>query len=224
MNFRKTMFSGAVRVGEGQVVTVADVEVTIEENEVNRLMERCRQEALADIGLLAACLDERVGTEILSENLYVLDAGDAPMLVADRVVRRRTFVPSSNVNPLTQQLLSTLGDLTDKDRKAYGFGARWFQKAVTLGPTPDAVVMLWAAAEGLAQNYCVRVLRTGAKGVKAIESAVAHLGHDISDFPISIGRVFGVRSEVVHQGTESHDHMDDAYYELEMVVRLLLRK
>lgn len=224
VNFQKSMFSGVVRVGEGQVVTVADLALTVREQEVNLLMEQCRQEILAEVGLLAACLDERVGMDILAENLYVLEEGGSPFAVVDRLTQRRSFVPSNDIDVRTRSTLDGLSQLTDEHRHSYGFGSRWFQKAVALGPTPDAVVMLWASAEGLAQNYCARVLGKNWDGVKAIEAAIDHLRFDTRDFPIPIGRVFGVRSEIVHKGVEDPTYLDYAYYELEIVVRLLLRQ
>lgn len=46
---------------------------------------------------------------------------------------------------------------------------------------------------------------------------------DTGEFSVSVGRLAGLRAEVVHGGLESPELLRDGYYELEVMARLLLR-
>jgi hypothetical protein len=81
-------------------------------------------------------------------------------------------------------------------------------------------VFLWIAMEALAPP-------TG-KGdnrphVRRVEDALAEAGLALDQLQLSIGRLAGLRAEVVHKGIEQPELLYTGFYELEALARLLLR-
>src|SRR5262249_19130303 len=57
-----------------------------------------------------------------------------------------------------------------------------------------------------------------------IETALRAAGMDPDSLPISVGRLIGLRGEVQHHGREVDDRLRAAFYEMEAVVRALIRQ
>jgi hypothetical protein len=106
-----------------------------------------------------------------------------------------------------------------QERAELGAG-RWYLRAVQSGLTPDAVVFLWIAMEALAPP-------TG-KGdsrpeVRRVEETLTEAGLALDQLELSVGRLAGVRADVVHKGMERPELLYGGFYELEALARLLLR-
>jgi hypothetical protein len=150
--------------------------------------------------MLAALLDERVAQRELLEDLIVYDStGSRPWASVDTGVRVRDFLPRNRVLTKQRQLLEQLASFDMSQERAELGAGRWYLRAVQSGPTPDAVVFLWIAMEALAPP-------TG-KGdnrphVRRVEDALAEAGLALDQLQLSIGRLAGLRAEVVHKGIE----------------------
>jgi len=59
--------------------------------------------------------------------------------------------------------------------------------------------------------------------VRRVEDALAEAGLALNQLPLSIGRLAGLRAEVVHKGIEQPELLYAGFYELEALARLLLR-
>jgi hypothetical protein len=91
---------------------------------------------------------------------------------------------------------------------------------VQSGPTPDAVVFLWIAMKALAPPTGKGDTRTD---VRRVEDALTEAGLALDQLQLSIGRLAGLRAEVVHKGIEQPELLYTVFYELEALARLLLR-
>jgi hypothetical protein len=171
--------------------------------------------------MLAALLDEQVAQQELLEDLIVYDStGSRPWASVDTGVRVRDFLPRNRVLTKQRQLLEQLASFDMSQERAELGAGRWYLRAVQSGPTPDAVVFLWIAMEALAPP-------TG-KGdnrphVRRVEDALAEAGLALDQLQLSIGRLAGLRAEVVHKGIEQPELLYTGFYELEALARLLLR-
>jgi hypothetical protein len=103
---------------------------------------------------------------------------------------------------------------------------RWYLRAAQLGPTADAIVFLWIALEALSKPAWGTKLSKPDKrrtDVEWVEEAVRATGVDTSALEPDIGRLAGLRAEIVHGGVEAPALLRPGYYTLEAIVRLLLR-
>jgi hypothetical protein len=170
--------------------------------------------ALSAAGMLAAVLDERVaGTEVF-EDAILFHKGEF-VGAADIRGRVRTYLPFE-VNPTDQRALDRLAELTASESSPVARAARLYRRAALEGPTADAYAMLWVAAE------CFSEHRSPSR--KDIEEALKAGGLDPDGLPISIGRLIDLRGKILHHGVESDDRLTLAFYEMEAVVRTLIRQ
>jgi hypothetical protein len=107
-------------------------------------------------------------------------------------------------------------ELTASEASPVARAARLYRRAALEGPTADAYAMLWVAAE------CFSEHRSPSK--KDIEKALKAGGMDPDGLPINIGRLIELRGKIQHHGVESDDRLTMAFYEMEAVVRTLIRQ
>lgn len=117
-------------------------------------------------------------------------------------------------------MLEQLGSFDLAQERAELGAGRWYLRAVQSGPTPDAVVFLWIAMEALAPP-------TG-KGdsrpeVRRVEETLTEAGLALDQLELSVGRLAGLRADVVHKGMEQPELLYAGFYELEALARLPLR-
>lgn len=224
--YEKQMEHGVVAVADNDWITLCQLNVTVPIDLTNAMVA-WRDEGLAAVGVLAALLDERVAQEAILEDLLVFNApGDEVIGVVDHVQRVRRFQPANRVLSEHRGVLDRLGGLDLTSENATLASSRWYLRAAQLGPTPDAIVFLWIAAEALAKpRYGAKL--TAEEGrrtdVKWVELAVAEAGLPPHLIDPPIGRLADLRAAVVHGGLEDHPLLSPGYYALEAIVRLLIR-
>lgn len=209
--FDKSMRREAV--ADGEVITILSITAAPPENLEDGFAE-WRPRALAAAGMLAAILDERITGREVFEDAVLFHKG-AFVAAADMRGRVRTYLPFE-VNPADRRALDRLRELTASESSPVARAARLYRRAALEGPTADAYAMLWAAAE------CFSEHRSPSK--KDIEKALRAGGMDPDGLPISIGRLIGLRGKIQHHGVESDDRLSTAFYEMEAVVRTLIRQ
>jgi hypothetical protein len=57
-----------------------------------------------------------------------------------------------------------------------------------------------------------------------LKEALVRLDVNVEEWPLSIPRLYWIRGEVVHRGREFPDDLEQGYYLLEAIVRILLRE
>lgn len=210
--FDKSMTLG-VEVGHGEVMTVCET-YREPEPDLGGAIMGWREEARAALGILAALLDDRVAIEIRFEDMITMSAGK-PIGSADARTLLRSFLPF-DVTGEERQAISELADIDATKLGPLSEAARWYLKAAEAGPTSDAVVYLWIAIEALTPH------RTTSP--KTVESMLVASGFNpewLGDLPM--GRLAGVRADIVHKGERDHPLVRAAHYRLETVVRVLIR-
>jgi len=173
-----------------------------------------RPRALSAAGMLAAVLDERVAGPETFEDAILFRKGEF-VGAADMRGRVRTYLPFE-VNQADRRALDRLAELTASESSPVARAARLYRRAALEGPTADAYAMLWVAAE------CFSEHRSPSK--KDIEKSLKAGGMDPDGLPISIGRLIELRGKIQHHGVESDDRLTMAFYEMEAVVRTLIRQ
>jgi hypothetical protein len=222
--FLKHMDQGVIELARGYRLTVCTIDVTVPDDTVVAIRE-WRDEALAALAFLVAVLDERIAQEVLGEDLLVFDDVGAPSGAVDQVTQVRRFVPKR----VLQQHRQVLSELRLQDPAASSpvvAAARWYLRAAQGGVTPDGVVFLWIALEALAKPaYGTKLTKTERKlsDVEWVERALRDAGVDPTSVEPTVGRLAGLRAEIVHGGVETPALLRDGYYALEILVRALLR-
>lgn len=221
-HYDKTMHQGYLQVGQGLQLTLAELPVVVPRSQpIQGAFAQWRDQVLAAISILAAVLDERVAQRELLEDLIVYDStGSRPRAAVETEVRIRDFLPKKRVLSQQRQLLDQLGTFDLSHERAELGAGRWYLRAVQAGPTPDAVVFLWIAMEGLAPPSSKGDSRTQ---VQRVEEALTEAGLALDQLELSIGRLAGLRADVVHKGMEQPELLYAGFYELEALARLLLR-
>jgi hypothetical protein len=185
-----------------------------------------RDESLAALAFVVAVLDERIAQEVLAEDLLLFDEGGAPKGAADHVAQVRAFIPSQRVIRQHREVLDALRELDPAESSPLVAAARWYLRAAQSGVTPDAVVFMWIALEALTKPvYGTKLSKTQMRlsDVDWVERGLRDAGLDPTAVDPSVGRLAGLRAEIVHGGVESPSLLRDGYYTLEVLVRLLLR-
>lgn len=200
-------------VAAGEVITILSITASPPQNLEDGFAE-WRPRALAASGMLAAVLDERIAGREIFEDAILFHEGTF-VGAADMRGRVRTYLPFE-VNPADRRALDRLGELTASESSPVARAARLYRRAALEGPTADAYAMLWVAAE------CFSEHRSPSK--KDIEEALKAGGMDPEGLPISIGRLIDLRGKIQHHGVESDDRLSTAFYEMEAVVRTLIRQ
>ena len=168
---------------------------------------------MSAVGMLAALLDERVAQELILEDLIILDDDGKPLHAADMRSRLRLFLPFPISRRQAEMLIELDGRGLDEPAAS---AARGYLRAASAGPTADAIVAFWIALEALAG--------TAGRGVVArVKDSVRAAGVDPADVEPSIGRLWGLRADVVHKGLHDAPLLKEGFYPLEALTRLLLR-
>lgn len=206
-------FHPYVPVGDPRPISLLEIEDTFPEA-ASDAFDRWRSEALAAAGVLAAVLDERLTQRPLFEDVLIFGSSGELKGATDVTLRLRHFVPY----PVTATETLALESLKRAEVRetADASAARWYLRAAQLGPTADSIVFLWIALDALLGT-------NGDKVVPALKTRLEGLGVDPSTFPVSIGRLYGLRGDIVHGGREEGDHLRAGFYILEFCVRVLLR-
>jgi hypothetical protein len=216
--FVKHMEHG-VEVGHGCCVTVCQLDVVLP-CRMSASTRIWRDQALGALSLLVALFDERLAQEELAEDLLVFDEDGIDVVAAlDYVPDLPTF---RAVNRVLEEHCAVLAGLSGTDLGADDpklAAGRWYLRAAQLGPTPDAIVFLWIALEALSRAGGKR----RGKHVALVERAVQEAGFDPAAIEPRVGRLAGLRADVVHRGMEQPAILREGYYMLEQLVRLLLR-
>jgi hypothetical protein len=215
-----------IPVGAGYRVTVCILPVELTEN-LSLGITAWRDECLAALSLVVALFDERIAQAELAED--VITESNEPRgttVVIDHRVGVREFQPTNRVLSDHLDAVAALRHVdTHRDDPVFA-AARWYLKAAQEGPSPDAIVYLWISLEALSKP------RWGTKEYKAtrkegdvalVERAIAATGFDLALLNPDIGRLAGLRAEIVHGGVEAPALLRPGFYTLEAMTRLLLR-
>jgi hypothetical protein len=222
----KHMDQDVLELAAGYRLTICTIDVAVPADLV-RAMREWRDEALAAMAFVVAVLDERIAQEVLAEDLLLFDDAGNPNGAADHVTQVRAFVSSQRV---VEQHRRVLHDLSDHDPAASSpvvAAARWYLRAVQNGVTPDAVVFFWIALEALTKPpYGSKLSKAEKKtsDVAWVEQGLRNAGLNPDALQPPVGRLAGLRAEIVHGGVESPTLLREGYYTLELCVRLLLRQ
>jgi hypothetical protein len=206
-------------VGTGRPLTVYSLDVTIPDDfqDARRLW---RNEALSAAGFLAMMLDERIAQEQVMEDVTVFSHGEILNRI-DVEALVRTFEPS---NPWFEEYGEELGRFVEADdRPRLRSACRWYLRAASAGPTAEGYVLLWVALEALLPAQGGGRSRNEVRELEgALQRADPNLDPRTMINP-TIGRLAGLRAQIMHQGLESGEMITRGFYTLESLTRLLLR-
>lgn len=181
--------------------------------EVEGSMLAWRAAAEGAAGALASVLDERIAGEVLLEDVVLQNTGRT-VGAADVRERVRTFLPLE-VTALDRPALAALADL-DLTESGVGRAGRLLRRATLEGPTADAYVMLFVAAES--------VLETRQPSKREFDAVLEEAGINPHGLPLHTGLLISLRGQIVHEGLEDHERLRIAYYEMEAIVKILIRR
>jgi hypothetical protein len=174
-----------------------------------------RQRTLGSVGALSALLDERIALEELFEDALLVNPRDEEQVTtADLTPRVRNFLPRV-FSETEEQLVENHPESSDVPPTT-AVAARWYLRGAQAGPTLDSIVSFWIAIEAL-------VPEGGKKTDKQVEDALRDAGTDLATLPISVGRLYGLRGQIVHRGLEDPPLLREGHYVLETIVRTLIR-
>lgn len=210
--FDKTM--SRFSVGEGEFLLVISIRAKVSAlAEIEALLPGWRATAESTAGLLATVLDERVGHQELFEDVVLLRDG-VFVGAGDSKTQIRTFVPAE-VSALDVPALEALSGHGNENPRA-SRAARLLRRAVLEGPTADAFVLLFVAAES--------VLDSRQPSKREFDALLESAGLNPDGLPVHTGRLIGLRGRIVHEGLEEDPNLRVAFYEMEAIVRLLIRR
>lgn len=224
-HYVKHMDQDVIEVAAGYRITICTIDVRVPDDLVTAMRE-WRDEALAALGFVVAILDERIAQEVLAEDLLLFDDSGIPIGAADHVQHIRAFPPTQRV---LNEHLAVLTGLAATDPSAddpLTSAARWYLRAAQSAVTPDAVVFLWIALEAVSKpRFGTKMTKPQKKlsDVEWVERALRSAGVDPTLISPSVGRLAGLRAEIVHGGVETPALLGDGYYVLEALTRLLIR-
>jgi hypothetical protein len=205
-------------VGHDRPLTIYSLDVTVPDD-VSSALDVWRNEVVAAAGFLSMVLDERIAQEPILEDL-VTAAPNGPSVYVDVQRGIRTFEPA---NSWFEEFAAELSrfqapETADRLRTA----CRWYLRGAGAGPTPDGVVLFWIALESLVPPSTSGKARNQ---VRDLENAVRSAYPDLDPTRIipPIGRLAGLRADIVHRGIEADPLIREAFYTLEALTRLLLR-
>jgi hypothetical protein len=211
------VFDKAMRrldIGDGELLAVLWIEESPVPDDLEAAFNRWRAHALAAAGMVAAVLDERVvGKEQFEDAVLLL--GDQFVGGADMRGQARSYLPFDVTAP-DRAALEQLSAFDLSESQAAARAARLYRRAALEGPTADAYAMLWVAAE------CFSSQRSPSR--KEIEQSLIGAGLDPASLPLHVGLLIDLRGKVQHHGLEGGDRLQTAYYEMEAVVRSLIRQ
>jgi len=201
-----------LQVAAGVPLTVCHLPVVLPTEQKPAQFAAWRDEIYSATGLLVALLDDRVAQRELFEDFLLFD-GDQWIGLADRQGHVRNFLPF----PLTDADEAVLHDLPsaaipEKARVA----ARWYLRGAQLGPAADGIPLFWTALEAI-------VGAEGRQVVRQVEDALREIGEDPATLDPSVGRLFGLRADIVHHGEAELEPVVVGWYALERICRNLFR-
>ena len=157
-------------------------------------------------------LDDRLAIDELFEDV-ILFSGDEPVAAADQVDLLRSYLPYE-VTGAERAALDQLAkiDLDERGDPAVR-AARWYLRAIELGPTAEAVIFFWCALEALAPQ--------GMTKERAITQVLrdADWNPDLLDAPPR--ELVQLRADIVHQGIDDPSRLLEGAYRLEAIVRVM---
>lgn len=201
-------------VGDGEFIAVHSLRTAPVPTNFEESFLRWRALAHAAAGMVAAVLDERVVGEELFEDAILLRDG-AFVGATDMQGDVRTYLPF-DVTAADRSALERLADITISDSSAAARAARVYRQAALEGPTADGYAMLWVAAE------CFSEERSPSR--RHLEGALRAAGLDPDGLPIPVGRLIEIRGKIQHEGLEHDERLRAAFYEMEAIVRALIRR
>jgi hypothetical protein len=213
LTFRK--HSELLELGQGIPKTVCHIAFDLSDS----LPEQIRQlhdEATSLVGALAAVIDERLALEELFEDVILLDPEtkeEAGRL--DAALAVRSFMPRV-FDEVEDRSSQTISDVMHRD-PTLGTAGRWYLRGAQQGPSPDAIVSFWVAVEALFPDA------RGKQVVRTVEAKLAETAFAMDDVPVPIGKLYGIRGAIVHEGNDNPALLREAYYSLEAVTRHLIR-
>jgi hypothetical protein len=92
----------------------------------------------------------------------------------------------------------------------------WYLRGAQTGPAPDGIPLFWTALEAI-------VGAEGRQVVPQVEDALREVGDDPAQLEPTLGRLFGLRADIVHRGVFDLELVVEGWYVLEKVCRILLR-
>lgn len=202
-----------VPVGENEVLTICQIRDS-PPVQASASLSEWRGEARSALGILSAALDERIAIEGRFEDIINLKGGK-PVSSGDVRTLLRSFLPF-DVTDEEKGVLNDLASLETSDLVPLTEAARWYLQAAQEGPTAEAIVYLWIAIEALTPRP-----KTSPKTVEAMLVSAGFLPEWLGE--VTLGRLAGLRADIVHKGLRDHPLIRDGYYRLETVVRVLLR-
>jgi len=212
--FEKTL-DPFVSIGDRLPLTLLEIEDTLPEASVDEAIDRWYAEAAGAAGLVSALLDERLFQRPVLEDVVIFDEEGREVIgAADARMRLRHFLPY----PISDDELEALDNLGAAYRPdtPESAAARWYLRAAQAGPVADGVVFLWIAIDALLGTDGDRV-------VPALHARFRELEIDLTPLPITPGRLYGLRGDVVHGGKEQPACLREGFYVLEALTRALLR-
>ena len=212
--FEKWMYIGK-EVAHNLPLSVVLISTTLSASPSGDMAD-LRDEATSCMAIACACYDERLAQREVFEDMILLDEAGFPGATLDMRVRLRHFrpFPFTEAENSVQDVLKGFGAGSDAVASTV---ARWYLKAAQSGPTSDAIVFLWVALEGLVEAE-------GRNVPRAVQDAAESYGFDTSQLDPSLGRLYGLRADIVHNGQSDPPHLREGFYILEGISRLLLRR
>ena len=202
------------RVGAGEHVLLLSIQSAASDIAVvEQSILSWRAAAEGAAGSLAALLDERVAGEGVLEDVVLLSGGKA-VGAADVRERVRAFLPF-DVTTQDRRGLQQLANIR-LEGSGVGRAARLLRRASLEGPTADAYVMLFVAAES--------VLESRQPSKREFDEVLRGAGLNPDGLPLHTGLLIALRGQIVHEGLEDHERLTTAYYEMEAIVRVLIRR
>jgi hypothetical protein len=202
-----------IEVGRNAVLTVCQMREPIPKQPSVRIAE-LRDRAFAAVGVLAAVLDDRVAIEEVLEDIIFMAAG-VPIAPGDARLGLRSFLPF-DVGDEERASIEALSTLDIEGVTQISQAARYYVRAAQQGPVADSIILLWIALEALTPH------RTTSP--KTVEEMLLFAGFDPQFLDISVGRLAGLRADLVHKGEADPELVRAGYYRLEAIVRALLRR
>lgn len=207
-------FMQRLDVGASLRIALLSIEAAPVPEDLDKAFTSWRNRALAAAGLVASVLDERVvGAELFED--AVLFKNEVVLGGADMRTRVRSYLPLE-VRSSDLEAFEQLQRISLAESSAAARAARLYRRAMVEGPTADAYVMLFIAAECFSEK--------NSPDKQQMKAALIEAGVDIENLPVEVGPLLGLRGKIVHHGVEDHDNLTIAFYEMEAVVRALIRQ
>lgn len=208
----KTMHQGLMQ-GAGLPLTIGHLPVVLPTGEGTRAeFGAWTDEIYSAAGVIVALLDDRIAQEEVFRDFVVFE-NDTWIGIADQRRNVRNFRPFVYTGVEDEQLERVVQDAIPENVMV---AARWYLRGAQIGPAPDGIPLFWTALEAI-------VGAEGRQVVSQVEDAVRAVGEDPGELLPTLGRMFGVRADIVHRGVFDLDLIVKGWYVLEQVCRLLLR-